>query len=597
MQFIPVEQIYDITALLATYLHKYGSNWLKKLRDDLKVTPLSKLMANVATDVDIKDMDEATASLYDSLSKIGGRFGIRRSLNAFITMDLDTYKAKLDDNRYKLLQEFKYEFNDPVFLLNPPDDAPVPNVTEFGYFLGVVDALASRAVPFAIIKDDALHVTSLFIKTFINMRDLGLFENTVFEDTRFLIHNEQPIVWQSFAEVLQYSGPYLSSFDVIFVMPEFQGSYDEWQIILSIIEQAGIPILFVEGPTLEPFISYLTGYLKDQSDIIILDPKETKRPWVNYLINFRNKVRSALHISPKLQPTESIKAYKSYIRSALPVIKQMEHENLSSYIGKRFFEQDKVIDDIIRWILLHKHLAMKEPLKRPFSMLFVGTTGTGKSYLARLLIEYFDVPSYTIHGSLFSEQHTIRILLGAPPSYVGFGLVPAFEKFLSQLGGSDRFPAGILVIDEAEKMCLEVVNRILVPLLDGEGIQFADDKHVIPYNLMVIATANGDAAELSKSIGFEQQTLDDQKMVMEAIEKYMTPEVLARFTASYFFYPLSVDALYKIAVREFKRYASDLFNKSVAEKLRSFAERAQHARDVERQALMYAFSLMKGGEL
>ena len=154
--------------------------------------------------------------------------------------------------------------------------------------------------------------------------------------------------------------------------------------------------------------------------------------------------------------------------TGIPVTKMLQSErekllNLEEELHKRVVGQDEAIEavsDAIR----RSRAGLQDPKKPIGSFIFLGTTGVGKTELAKALAEYlFDDESMMtrIDMSEYQEKHAVSRLVGAPPGYVGYDEGGQLTEAVR------RKPYSVVLLDEIEKAHPDVFNILLQVLDDG----------------------------------------------------------------------------------------------------------------------------------
>lgn len=240
--------------------------------------------------------------------------------------------------------------------------------------------------------------------------------------------------------------------------------------------------------------------------------------------------------------------------TGIPVNKMMQSEkdkllNLEAELHTRVISQEdaiRAIADAVR----RSRAGLQDP-KRPIgSFIFLGTTGVGKTELAKALAEYlFDDENMMtrIDMSEYQEKFSATRLIGAPPGYVGYDEGGQLTEAIR------RKPYSVVLFDEIEKAHPDVYNVLLQVLDDG---RLTDNKgRVVNFkNTIIIMTSNMGSSMIREN--FErmnadnrQQVVDETKVqVLELLKKTVRPEFLNRIDEVIMFTPLNEDEIRKIVV-------------------------------------------------
>ena len=230
--------------------------------------------------------------------------------------------------------------------------------------------------------------------------------------------------------------------------------------------------------------------------------------------------------------------------TGIPVTKMLQSDkekllHLEEHLHERVVGQDEAIvavADAIRRI----RAGLSDPKKPIGSFIFLGTTGVGKTELAKALAEYlFDDESMMtrIDMSEYQEKHTVSRLVGAPPGYVGYDEGGQLTEAVR------RKPYSVVLLDEIEKANPDVWNVLLQVLDDG---RLTDNKgRVVNFkNTIIIMTSNigshliQDAFENVNDKNVDEVT-DKAKMdVMNLLRQTIRPEFLNRVDEIIMFRPL-----------------------------------------------------------
>lgn len=230
--------------------------------------------------------------------------------------------------------------------------------------------------------------------------------------------------------------------------------------------------------------------------------------------------------------------------TGIPVHKMMQSErekllHLETALHERVVGQEEAItavSDAIR----RSRAGLQDPKKPIGSFIFLGTTGVGKTELAKALANYlFDDDSMMtrIDMSEYQEKHTVSRLVGAPPGYVGY------EEGGQLTESVRRKPYSVVLLDEIEKAHPDVWNILLQVLDDG---RLTDNKgRVVNFkNTIIIMTSNigshliQDAFEEVTDQNMEEKTALAKTEVMDLLKQTIRPEFLNRVDDIIMFSPL-----------------------------------------------------------
>jgi ATP-dependent Clp protease ATP-binding subunit ClpB len=193
--------------------------------------------------------------------------------------------------------------------------------------------------------------------------------------------------------------------------------------------------------------------------------------------------------------------------------------------------------------------------KRPIgSFIFMGTTGVGKTELAKALAEFlFDDENamVRIDMSEYQERHTVSRLIGAPPGYVGY------EESGQLTEAVRRKPYSVILLDEIEKAHPDVFNILLQVLDDG---RLTDNKgRTVDFkNTIVIMTSNIGANIIQDNFALLNGSNDEEVFektrneVMEQLKQFMRPEFLNRVDDIIMFKPLDENQIADIVRMQFR---------------------------------------------
>lgn len=256
--------------------------------------------------------------------------------------------------------------------------------------------------------------------------------------------------------------------------------------------------------------------------------------------------------------------------TGIPVSKMMQSEKekllrLEDELHTRVIGQDEAIQAIADAVR-RSRAGLQDP-KRPIgSFIFLGTTGVGKTELAKALAEYlFDDENMMtrIDMSEYQEKFSATRLIGAPPGYVGYDEGGQLTEAIR------RKPYSVVLFDEIEKAHPDVFNILLQVLDDG---RLTDNKgRVVNFkNTIIIMTSNMGSSLIREN--FEKMTpanhdkvVDDTKVqVLELLKKTIRPEFLNRIDDIIMFTPLNEEEIRQIVSLQLNGVKSMLAQNGVA---------------------------------
>ncbi len=230
--------------------------------------------------------------------------------------------------------------------------------------------------------------------------------------------------------------------------------------------------------------------------------------------------------------------------TGIPVSKMLQSErekllNLEEHMHQRVVGQDVAITAIADAIRRNR-AGLNDPKKPIGSFMFLGTTGVGKTELAKALAEYlFDDESMMtrIDMSEYQEKHAVSRLVGAPPGYVGYDEGGQLTEAVR------RKPYSVVLLDEIEKAHPDVWNILLQVLDDG---RLTDNKgRVVNFkNTIIIMTSNLGSPIIANNFeSVNEENLDilmeeTYVEVMELLKASIRPEFLNRIDEILLFHPL-----------------------------------------------------------
>jgi ATP-dependent Clp protease ATP-binding subunit ClpB len=243
--------------------------------------------------------------------------------------------------------------------------------------------------------------------------------------------------------------------------------------------------------------------------------------------------------------------------TGIPVSKMLQSErekllHLEEELGKRVAGQEEAIQAIADAVR-RSRAGLQDP-KRPIgSFIFLGTTGVGKTELAKALAEFLfndDNAMVRIDMSEYQERHAVSRLIGAPPGYVGY------EEGGQLTEAVRRKPYSVVLLDEIEKAHPDVFNILLQVLDDG---RLTDNKGRMANfkNTIIIMTSNAGAQVIQENFAKidgdnNEEIVEKTKFeVIDLLRKTIRPEFLNRIDEVIMFQPLSRKQIRKIVDIQF----------------------------------------------
>jgi ATP-dependent Clp protease ATP-binding subunit ClpC len=244
--------------------------------------------------------------------------------------------------------------------------------------------------------------------------------------------------------------------------------------------------------------------------------------------------------------------------TGVPVTQMMETEaekllHMEERLHERIVGQDRAIEalaDAIR----RSRSGLSDPRRPIGSFIFLGSSGVGKTELAKALAEFmFDDEDALIRVDMseFREQHTVSRLFGAPPGYIGY------EQGGQLTEQVRRRPYSVVLFDEIEKAHPDVWNALL-QLLDDGRLTDGQGRVVNFRNTVIVMTSNVGTSFVKKSgaLGFagmrDQDEEANHKHIEDELKRTFRPEFINRIDEIIIFEPLSEDDVVEIVKLQIK---------------------------------------------
>ena len=245
--------------------------------------------------------------------------------------------------------------------------------------------------------------------------------------------------------------------------------------------------------------------------------------------------------------------------TGIPVTRMLQSErdkllHLEEELDKRVIGQDEAISAVANAVR-RSRAGLQDPKKPIASFIFLGTTGTGKTELAKALAEYLfndETMMTRIDMSEYQEKFSVSRLIGAPPGYVGYDEGGQLTEAVR------RKPYSVVLFDEIEKAHPDVFNILLQVLDDG---RLTDNKgRVVNFkNTIIIMTSNLGSQyiqqEFAKLTDNNRQEIIDnaRNTVMDMLKQTIRPEFLNRIDETIMFLPLTQSEIAQIVTLQLKR--------------------------------------------
>ena len=341
----------------------------------------------------------------------------------------------------------------------------------------------------------------------------------------------------------------------------------KWQSEKTVVEGIQTTKQEIENLKLEAEVAERAGDFGKVAEIRYGKVKESEKK----LDEFKTKLNEMQLDSPMVKEEVDSEDIAGVVSrwTGVPVTRMLQSEreklmHLEDELHKRVVGQEEAIEAISDSI--RRNRAGLGDAKRPIgSFIFLGTTGVGKTELAKALAEFLfnqENALVRIDMSEYQEKHTVSRLIGAPPGYVGY------EEGGQLTEAIRRRPYSVVLLDEIEKAHPDVFNILLQVLDDG---RLTDNKGRMANfkNTIIIMTSNiGSHIIQEKFEKYNEKNKDEviaetKNSVMDLLKKSIRPEFLNRIDDIIMFTPLTREDIRQIVNLQFKGIQDKLADQEV----------------------------------
>ena len=230
-------------------------------------------------------------------------------------------------------------------------------------------------------------------------------------------------------------------------------------------------------------------------------------------------------------------------------------QNLEKELNSKVFGQEKAISEIVKSI--KRARAGFGGKDKPASIfLFVGSSGVGKTELAKTLASSLDFPLLRFDMSEYQEKHSVSRFIGSPPGYVGFEEGGILTKSLR------KNPYSVVLFDEIEQAHQDIYN-VLLQVMDYGILTDNQGKQADFRNAIIIFTSNAGSKDVDKNyIGFGKSSYGNEAM-LDAVKTTFSPEFRNRLDGVIAFNGLNLELINAIVAKELKEIEKTLQEKHI----------------------------------
>jgi ATP-dependent Clp protease ATP-binding subunit ClpC len=261
--------------------------------------------------------------------------------------------------------------------------------------------------------------------------------------------------------------------------------------------------------------------------------------------------------------------------TGIPVSSLLQSEaerllDMEDHLHERIVGQDEAINAIADAIRRARS-GLKDPRRPIGSFIFLGSSGVGKTELAKALAQFMfddDDAMVRIDMSEYREQHTVSRLFGAPPGYVGY------EEGGQLTEAVRRRPYQMVLFDEIEKAHPDVWNALLQiledgRLTDGQGriVDFRNTVIIMTSNIGTEYAKQGGTLGFVRASGVDDETRESKKKIEDGLRQTFRPEFLNRIDEIIIFHPLTLEHMIQIVDLQMKEIRERLEERGITVEL------------------------------
>lgn len=295
----------------------------------------------------------------------------------------------------------------------------------------------------------------------------------------------------------------------------------------------------------------------DLKDAVKNNDYKTCESITNQLTTLEKKIEKLNNNQPTydVNETDVLEAIGEIVGVNMSILDKNQTSSLQkmgSEIKKNVIGQDEAVDKLVKNIIRNK-LGLRKSTHSMGNFIFIGSTGVGKTHLAKKIAEQLygsEEKLLRFDMSEYQSEIDVNKLLGSPPGYVGYKESGQLVKKL------DKNPESVVLFDEIEKAHPKIYD-VLLQLLDEGFITGSDGNKVDATKSLIIFTSNigvRRAKDFGNTLGFTNESnsseIKKEEIIRKALKKRFSPEFLNRLDGICYFNNLNRDTLKLILKKE-----------------------------------------------